>query len=389
MTSYDDLTVLLADLVRIPSVNPRGRPVSDTEPAEGPLADFVAGWLQYRGVQVSCAEVLPGRNNVLGVVRGQRPELLVLEAHLDTVEIDGMTVEPFGAEIRGGRMYGRGTCDTKGSLAAYMLAIAELAAGDPPPVSVALAATVDEEHHYRGVVGLLDELEGLGHRCVGAIVGEPTGLAMATAHRGVVRFTVRVQGRAGHTSRPAEAVNAIALAGRLVEQVETVAPSTVMHPLLGRATRTVTRIAGGSGPNVVPGVCELDIDRRTLPGEDPRQVWQDTLTELSGLLPGRVSAPEPYTVDYALDTAEGCVLVCVMRAALDARKLPVAALGMPFCTDASKFALRGIDAVVLGPGSIDDAHTADESVDLAEVRTTAGLVADVARSAHWQSEDPA
>ncbi len=381
MTEIADVVELLSALVRIPSVNPRGRAVSAADPGEAALAEYVAGWLDAHGVATSTHDALPGRPNVLGIVPGRRPEMLVLEAHLDTVEVAGMSVDPFAATVREGRMYGRGTCDAKASLATFLLALAELAAGEPPPVSVALAATADEEHHYRGVVALLDEFGARGLGCVGAIVGEPTGLAMATAHRGVVRLTVHVQGRSGHTSRPQEAVNAIALAGRLVERIETVPPTPPPHPLLGPAVRSVTRIAAGNGPNIIPGHCEFDIDRRTLPGETPEQVCTDLARELAELEPVRLDTP--HTVDYPLDTALDCPLVQAFGEALARYRLPDQAIGVPFCSDASKFARQGIDAVVFGPGSIAQAHTADESVDLAEVLTATRLILDVARSGRW------
>jgi acetylornithine deacetylase len=374
---------LLTELVSIPSVNPRGRAVSAADPGEAALARYVTGWLTERGVQVSMHEALPGRPNVLGIVPGRRPELLVFEAHLDTVEVTGMTVDPFAATVRDGRMYGRGTCDAKGSLAAFLLALAELAAGEPPPVSVALAATADEEHHYRGVLAMLDEFAARGIDCVGAIVGEPTGLAMATAHRGVVRLTVRVQGRSGHTSRPEEALNAIALAAGLVERIETVPPTPTPHPLLGPAVRSVTRIVAGNGPNIIPGECEFDIDRRTLPGETPEQVCADLARELSQIAAEHVRADAPHTVDYPLDTEPDCPLVQTLGESLAHHRLPAEPIGVPFCSDASKFARQGIDAVVFGPGSIADAHTAEESVDLAEVLTATRLMVEVARSGRW------
>jgi acetylornithine deacetylase len=372
---------LLRDLVGIASVNPRGGPVgtgAGPELGEAAVAGHVRDWLAARGVRAELREVLPGRPNVVATVPGRDPRFVLLESHLDTVETGGMTVDPFAGTVRDGRLYGRGACDAKGPLAAFMLAAAELAAGDPPPFGLVLAGVVDEEHDYRGVLGLLDDL--VDTEVVGAIVGEPTGLAAATAHKGCVRYTVRTLGTAGHSSRPDEAVNAVTLMARVIERLDRAAPGVPPHPLLGPATRCVTRVRGGEGPNTVPGRCEIDVDRRTLPGEDPLDVWSKDREELTALIPGRVEVDEPFTVDYALDTPAGSPVPAALRDALAAAGRDAAVHGMPFGTDASKLARAGIPSVVFGPGSVADAHSADESVALADVDLAARVVVDAVRS---------
>uniref|UniRef100_A0AAU2A281 Probable succinyl-diaminopimelate desuccinylase n=1 Tax=Streptomyces sp. NBC_00093 TaxID=2975649 RepID=A0AAU2A281_9ACTN len=357
---------LLRDLVRIPSVNPRGGPGDGGETA---VAEYVRDWLRRRGVRAELYEVLPGRHNVVAVVPGRSAETVLLESHLDTVETDGMTVDPYAGEIRDGRLYGRGACDAKGPLAAFMLAVAELAAGEPPPRTVVLAGVCDEEHAYRGVLHLLDTLAD--RSVVGAIVGEPTGLVPAVAHKGVVRYTIRTRGRAGHSSRPEEAVNAITLMAPVIAHLAAHAPTTPPHPLLGPATRTVTRIRGGTGPNTIPGVCEADIDRRTLPGEDLDTVWQADRTELAAL---GAEVDPPFTVDPALETASDADIVTALREALREHGHPYEVQGMPFGTDASKLAGAGIPSVVFGPGRVEDAHAAEESVEVKEVELVTRVV---------------
>ncbi len=135
---------------------------------------------------------------------------------------------------------------------------------------------------------------------------------------------------------------------------------------------------------MVPGHCEFDIDRRTLPGEGPQQVWADLRAELAALAPGHVTADQPHTVDLCLNTPHHRPLVRAVQEALLGAGLDPTPSGMPFCTDARKFPPRGVDAVVLGPGSIDDAHTEDESVDLDEVMRTVRLIVATARSASWR-----
>ncbi|WP_427917208.1 M20/M25/M40 family metallo-hydrolase [Streptomyces sp. cg40] len=363
---------LLRDLVGIPSVNPRGQGAGDG--GETAVAEYVREWLAARDITSEVQEVLPGRPNIVAVVPGRGAGTVVLETHLDTVEVDGMTVDPFGGEVREGRLYGRGACDAKGSLAAFLLALAELAAGDAPPCSVVLAGVCDEEHAYRGVLHLLDTL---ADRAVfGALVGEPTGLVPAVAHKGVVRYTARTTGRAGHSSRPSEAVNAITLMAPVIARLAAAPPSVPPHPLLGPATRSITRIRGGTGPNTIPDRCEVDIDRRTLPGEELDAVWRADRAELAAL---GAEVDPPFTVDPALDTPAGAPVVTALRAALADHGRPSTVHGMPFGTDASKLARAGIASVVFGPGSVTDAHAAAESVDLAEVALAARIVVDTVR----------
>ncbi|MFF0084717.1 M20/M25/M40 family metallo-hydrolase [Streptomyces canus] len=148
-------------------------------------------------------------------------------------------------------------------------------------------------------------------------------------------------------------------------------PAVTPHLLLGPATRSVTRIRGGTGPNTIPGSCEVDIDRRTLPGEDPVAVWHQDRDELTAL---GTEVDPPFTVDPALDTPPDTPVVTALRAALAAHGRPYDIQGMPFGTDASKLARAGMPSVVFGPGSVTDAHAATESVDLAEVELAARIV---------------
>ena len=158
-----------------------------------------------------------------------------LESHLDTVETDGMTVSPFAAEIREGRLFGRGACDAEGPLAAMMLAMAELARGAPPPVDVMLAAVMDEEHQYRGVTALLER----GEPFAAAVVGEPTELDLVVAHKGCVRFGVTTHGRACHSSNPWEGENAIMRMAEVLEFIR-----RTLEPRRALATTT----SGGAAP---------------------------------------------------------------------------------------------------------------------------------------------
>jgi acetylornithine deacetylase len=368
---------LLAELVQIPSVNPRGGSAA----AEEQLASFVADWMRRAGCDVVVDEVLPGRPNVLARIEGvDRHRVLLLEGHLDTVEVDGMTVAPFGGEVRSGRLFGRGSTDAKGSLAAFMAAMADLtSSGEVPPATVMLAAVVDEEHHFRGVTHLLATNR---ETISGAIVGEPTELRMVVAHKGCLRFQVRAIGRSAHSSEPWTGDNAIeTMADAVIQIRDELGPRTLLlqHPLVGPATLTVTLIAGGSGVNLVPESCTIHIDRRIIPGEDPTLVWAEIKSALTAGRSGRLEVVAPDLVDFPLEGDASSGIARVLSASLLANSLTPDAVGAPYGTDASKLGRAGIPSVVFGPGTIGDAHRPDESIELREVERAAATLADVLR----------
>jgi acetylornithine deacetylase len=304
---------------------------------------------------------------------------LLLESHLDTVEIDGMAVAPFGAEIGEGRLYGRGACDAKGPLAAMMLAVAALARDAPPPVEVLLAAVMDEEHRYRGVTALVER----GEPVAAAIVGEPTDLDLIVAHKGCVRFTVTTHGRACHSANPREGDNAImAMADLLAYIRRELEPgaSAKVHTRVGPATLCVSLIQGGSAVNAVPASCTIHCDRRTLPGEEPRAVWAGYRDTLQGLAPGKITVNEPYLIDYAMDTDPGAPVVRALESAVRDAGRPAAVRGVSYGTDASKLARAGIPSVVFGPGSILQAHSAIEWIELGQVEEAATILLRVIRA---------
>ncbi len=337
------------------------------------MAEVVAAWLREAGLAVTIQPVLPGRSNVLARVSGQdRSRTLLLESHMDTVEVEGM-VDPFGGEIRNGRLYGRGACDAKGSLTAMMLALAALAEGSPPPLDVLLAAVVDEEYQYRGVTTLLAQDRSF----VGAIVGEPTDLDPVIAHLGCLRFTVTTHGRACHSSSPWEGDNAILRMLDLVQFIRSeIEPEVAarIHPRVGPAALCVSLIRGGSAVNTVPAECTIHIDRRTLPGEEPLAIWADYRDRLQALAPGRVTVADPYLVDYAMDTDPAAPLVQALAGAIRQAGYPGTIRGVSYGTDASKCARAGIPSVVFGPGSIRQAHAAEEYIDLRQLEAAASIL---------------
>lgn len=356
----------LQHLVRINSVNS----AYDGGPGEAELADWIAAFFAARGIPTERqSTVFPGRDNVLARLPGRdRTRTLVLEAHMDTVSISGMSVPPFDPVIRQGRLYGRGACDTKAGLAAMMHTLADLKQeGTVPPCDVLLAAVIDEEYSYRGVVRLCEGLQADA-----AIVAEPTELRAVIASKGVLRWAIEVQGKAAHSSKPHLGTNAIQHMRRVLEALEKddARLSQRSHPLVGQPTCSVGVIRGGVQVNFVPDLCTIELDRRLLPGETAEAAlaeYQEMLDALPGVTARNV---QPLLlVDEALDTPPEATVAQVAAQTLAAMGLNAELCGVPYGSDASKLSRAGIPSIVFGPGSIDQAHAADEFIETDQVLT--------------------
>jgi len=356
----------LADLVRINSVNS----FYEGGPGEREIATFVREFFEHRGIVVWEQEVFPNRPNVIARLPGRdSSRRVILEAHMDTVSVKGMSIAPFAPRIEGGRLYGRGSCDTKCGLAAMMHAVASLHdEGITPPCEVWLAAVVDEEFSYRGVVKLCEDLTANA-----ALVAEPTGLRAIVAGKGVLRWRIVVRGKAAHSSKPHLGVNAIVHAARIVLAIEEDSArfAANVHPLLGQATVNVGIIEGGVQVNFVPDACAIEIDRRLLPGESGPAVlahYQSLLDTLKTQHPTFDAVMEaPRILDEALETAADSAPARLASAVLVEMGLDGTPGGVPFGSDASKLSRTGIPSLIVGPGSIDQAHAAVEFVEVAEV----------------------
>lgn len=379
---------LLQELVRIPSINP----ALPGGTGEAGIGRYVQTFCERLGLPFEVQEAAPGRDNVIvRLDQGDHLPTLLLEAHMDTVQTEGMTIPPYAGECRDGRLYGRGACDTKGSLAAMLAVVEKLhASGEPLPVNVHVAAVVDEEVHYRGVAELARRIEQGELSYAAAIVGEPTELQIVTAHKGVIRFYVEVEGVAGHSSEPERAVNAIEQMTAVIRYVKEEAVrlrTELVHPMVGSPACSVTQIHGGRSPNVIPDRCQITIDRRTIPGEEPMAVWasiRDDLLELAARTPGlRLVVREPFILDYAMETASDHPLVHQLAASATLHTGSAQLLGAPYCSDASKLVRVGVPTVVFGPGSIAQAHTSDEWVELGQVAQAVDIMTDLIRN--WQS----
>jgi acetylornithine deacetylase len=375
VTNRTVITDLLAQLVAIDSVNPSLVPGGA---GEARIAAFVAGWLTERGLEVTVDEPLPGRPSVVGVARGTGggPSLM-LNAHIDTVTVEGMD-RPHEPVVRDGRLYGRGAYDMKGGLAAIMVAgAAATTAGLSGDVIV--SAVADEEHSSEGVQSVLRRW-----RADACIVTEPTELCACVAHKGFVWAELETRGRAAHGSRADLGVDAIvgmapALAG--VPPLQTRLDAHA-HPLLGSGSLHASLISGGQELSSYPERCTLEIERRTLPGESAADVERE-LHELLAL--AREAEPrlgtelrmglvrEPFEVDPSAD-----IVATLRAAAAPTLGAEPEIVGHKAWMDAAFIAAAGIPTVVFGPTG-EGAHAIEEYVELESVQQVAEIVIETAR----------
>ncbi len=360
----------LADLVRLNSVNP----AYGDGGTEANVVPYLRTFFASRGIETFEQEVFPGRTNLIARIPGRTARRIVLEAHTDTVSIKGMTIDPFGAQIRDGRLYGRGSVDDKAGLAAMMHAITSLKTdGVTPECEVWLAAVVDEEFSYRGVVKLCEGLQAEA-----AIIAEPTEMRLVTATKGVLRFRIVIRGVAAHSSKPHLGHNAISDMARVVLEfeAENARLEAKRHPLLGSATVNVGLARGGVQVNFVPHEAVIEVDRRLLPDERAEDVARSYDALLADMrlrhrdFDGQLERPL-LLVDDALETSFDTRVVRHAQGILATMGRDPQPCGVPFGSDASKLARSGVPAVVFGPGSIDQAHAVDEFVELAQVEEAA------------------
>lgn len=363
--SNEPVVKLLADLVAVPSMNPMGRQRDGRQYSERDLAEFLAALLKRNGIDVETYDVFPGRPNVTGFVDGKAEDTLLLEAHLDTIHADNMTIDPFSPVVRDGRLYGRGSCDTKGSLAAFCQSVISLLQqGRKLQLNVLFLFVSDEEYRFSGATAAVKK----GLRASFGITGEPTSLAVVRAHKGVTRWRVRTKGLAAHAAYPQRGKNAIYLMAPAIQRLEQHAKDLSgrePHPLLGSPSLSVGVIEGGQAVNVVPDTCWIEIDRRSVPGETTESILSP-MKELLRDLPG-VEMEPPFLSVSGMEVAADAPVVKRLSAAarkvLGTAKVEV----VPYATDAGIYNRAGIPTVVFGPGDVAQAHTEDEFIDLKDL----------------------
>lgn len=363
----EDLTDLTRRLVRAPGENPPGGEAATV----GVLAEACAAG----GLSCEHTTVEADRENLVARLDGGAGPGLLLLGHTDVVPVgDGWTVDPVGGEVRDGRLFGRGSTDMKGGLAACVVAMSALrTAGVRLSGPVDLAAVVDEEETGKGVRQYITDGDRSSFR--GCIVAEPTDLQTIIAARGDAYFEFAVRGRSAHSGNPGDGVNAIYGASAVVADLETWHQelSAAAHPLVGAPTWSVGQIRGGTGTSIVPAECRVVADRRLLPSESPEEVAERVRARVASL---RLDQ-RGFSVDVAMtmempgfETPADHPLVLATDGALSAAGGPGLPLGGWTAACDGGFVSRdaGVPVVVLGPGSVaDQAHRADESVGLDEL----------------------
>ena len=356
---------ILEKLIAFPTVNPPGD--------EGEIASFVADFMTTAGLDVEAHEVKPCRPNVVGRLLTGRPgPTLILNTHMDVVPAgDGWSRDPFSAAIENGELYGRGSVDAKGSLAA-MLASMEILSGLRSELkgSIVLTAVVDEEMGSSGTKALFP-----GLKADMAVVGEPTGCRICIAHKGTSRSRIVVRGRSAHAAEPDTGVNAIEGAAHVVLKLKEYhqALQGRVHRLLGAPTAAVTIIKGGTKGNVIPDRCELILSRRMLPGESETTV-RGELEELFDRLRYR-EPPVDASIDQFFETSGGPTetpetdpFVQLARRAigrLTGEEVELQGFA-PNC-DMSRIRGAGIPTLILGPGDTKMSHQQDEHVSVKDL----------------------
>lgn len=368
----------LADLVAMRTENPPGREID--------AALYLRDRLAPLGFTITIDEYRPGRVNIEARLANGPGPVFAFNTHMDVVPAgEGWSSDPFALREADGRLYGRGACDCKGPLTAMLEAVRLMAAERVNWSGTLLAVFVaDEEVASEGAKLYASRRPAIDF----AVVGEPTSNTVYSAHKGSLRPLVRVHGVPAHSGSPHLGENAILRAGQLLGLVAEAHENDVRHrthPLVGGASLTVTRIQGGHADNVLPGACDLLLDRRLVPGEDEDAVKADiaALLELARRrfgLRAEILDWKPTTGD-ATETAPDRPIVQASLAACRAHGiLAPGPFGFQGACDLVHFRATGAEGVVIGPGSLSVAHKADEFVPVDEFLTSALIYRDIARA---------
>lgn len=387
-----DVVELLQSLVRIPSQNPMGRGMVGEGFYEGRLTDFLETLLGKWGIATERYCVHPQRDNLLALLPASDPKdarIWLWEVHQDTVPTDGMTIDPFSAEVLDQRVYGRGACDVKGAMACLLAALAELR--NRPHPNLVLAFTVNEEFGFSGAKNLVETWQSGRSKLLRrapdlALVSEPTDLNVVITHKGAVRWRIHAKGKAAHSSTPQLGQNAIYRMAPILSRLEYYASHVLSqsprHPELGLPTLSVGLIHGGTSVNVVPDDCWIDIDRRLSPGESASEARQHVIDFLEQSLPGMAEHAEPFLQARGLSDTVNHPLANELIEHVRRLGWPSEKIAVPFGTNAAEIGACGFPTVVFGPGDIRQAHTADEWISIESLRRAVAVLV------QWASAEP-
>lgn len=365
---------LASDLVKIPGVNPNSMAKPDNTCGEKGMTDYLEKTFRDMGANIVIKEPFPNRRNVFAYFDLGGSEVLLFDVHTDTVPVTGMVIDPFSGEVHSEKLWGRGSSDVKGPMAAMIAAIYQAQITKSARYNVLFAAVCDEEAGFGGVKhfaanydSILAELGILNTPPVCAIVAEPTNFCPVIGHKGAVRWIVKTEGIAAHSSNPQNGVNAIYKMARVVTKLEDYAKylaDTEPHPYFNKPALSVGLITGGSAANIVPDYCEIEVDRRLIPGETPEgatESLRDILSDTQAII------SEPTISAAVMHTDEKNPFV--QRVLKISKKIrnEVEPVYAGYCTDASFYSGLNIPVVVYGPGSIAQAHTKDEWISTADL----------------------
>ncbi|MBK8025849.1 MAG: M20/M25/M40 family metallo-hydrolase [Chloroflexi bacterium] len=361
----------LTQLVQIPSVGPANAGARSGPCSEARLAEQVAAWFRAFGGHVEQEEVFPGRPNVYGVWRGAGDRWLAVDAHLDTVSVETMEGDPFDGRVADGRVYGRGSVDTKATIAILLTLLESIhTQGVTLPFNLVVCGTADEETGAYGAGVFRDWVRRKGFSLHQLIVGEPTLCAPVHGHKGSVGLILEITGSAAHSSRPEQGRNAITAAvpvisammaehQRLIEEEPTSS--------LGTGTLSVTMIRGGQAHNIIPDRCTINVDRRLTAGEDPAEEGDRILTLAMESCPLPLSAEKLHGLHpFYQDPASPLVQ---QLSAWTGRAPGVA----PYASNAWAYGGLAEEVVLFGPGSIEQAHRDVEWVEISELEKAAQI----------------
>ena len=368
---------LLRELIALPSVNPAFLPAGHPNAGEHRVADYLAAVAAKGGLEIEFQDVFPNRRNLFARLRpsGKITRRILLAPHMDTVGLaNDDQLKP--GEKRG-RLYGRGACDTKGSVAAMLGALLQVAESGKRPASteIIFIGLIDEENNQSGSRAVAKS----GLKADLAIVGEPTRLEVVTAHKGDLWLSLETRGKAAHGARPELGKNAVHDMARIVDLLETTYRRHLKkrgHPLLGHPTINVGSIRGGTQPNIVPDHCEIAVDRRTLPGETEARVRREIIALLKQHGLSAKIQNNKGAACLALETSPDLPLVRQLLG-LARQTKPV---GVHYFCDASVLSAGGIPSIVFGPGDIAQAHTAAEWISLTSLERGTALLTGFLRS---------
>ena len=349
-----------------------GRGRTGAEYTEQALAEFVLAFLTKNGIDCELQQMLPGRPNVLGYIDANASQTIMLEAHLDTVHADSMTIEPFTPVVRNGQLFGRGSCDTKGSMAAFLQAVIQ-AKKTPGRLryNVLLLFVSDEEYRFTGAQHAVKK----GLKADFGIAGEPTQLKIVRSHKGVTRWKMVTKGVAAHSAYPERGKNAIYAMSKIINRLDKYAAelySGSRHPLLGAPSLSVGVIEGGQAVNVVPDRCSIEVDRRTLPDETMQSVIGPIQALLKDLPDWEMK--EPHLSVAGMEVSEHAPGLKALAGSIKAVRGDVLVEGAQYATDAGIYNAVGIPTVVFGPGDIAQAHTESEFIDLHQLDQAVAII---------------